>query len=95
MFDNLLRNSAEFTKGEVEVVIEVSQEGGNILTIFSDNGPGIPEEIRPSLFERGASTTGGGFGLYLSKKVVEGYGGSIELLGNDRGTAYRILLPTS
>ena len=95
VFDNLLRNSAAFSEGDVAVVIEVSQEEGNVQTIISDNGPGIPEEIRPSLFEKGASTTGGGFGLYLSKKVVEGYGGSIELIANDQGTAYRILLPIS
>ncbi len=95
VFDNLLRNSAEYTEGDVEVVIEVNQDGGNIQTIFSDNGPGIPKEIRPSLFEKGASTTGSGFGLYLSKRVVEGYGGSIELIEKGQGTAYRILLPTS
>jgi len=95
VFDNLLRNSAEYSEGDVAVVIEVSQDGGNIQTTISDDGPGIPEEIRPSLFEKGTSTTGGGFGLYLSKRVVEGYGGSIDLIPKDQGTAYRILLPTS
>lgn len=95
VFDNLLRNSAEFSEGDVVVVIEVSQEGGNAQIIISDNGPGIPEEIQPSLFEKGASTTGGGFGLYLSRRVVEGYEGSIELIENGEGTAYRILIPTS
>jgi PAS domain S-box-containing protein len=95
VFGNLLRNSAEYSEGDVVVVIEVSQDGGKIQTIISDNGPGIPEEIRPSLFEKGVSTSGSGFGLYLSKKVVEGYGGSIDLIPKDQGTAYRILLPTS
>jgi len=95
VFDNLLRNSAEYSKGDVAVVIEVSMDGENIETVISDNGPGIPDEIRPSLFEKGVSTTGGGFGLYLSKKVVEGYGGSIELISKGEGTAYRITLPTS
>ena len=95
VFDNLLRNSAEYAEGDVVVIIEVTQDGENIQTIISDNGPGIPEEIRRSLFERGVSTTGSGFGLYLSKRVVEGYGGSIELITKDKGTAYRILLPTS
>jgi two-component system cell cycle sensor histidine kinase/response regulator CckA len=95
VFDNLIRNSAEFSDGEVEVVIEVSQNNGQIQTIFRDDGPGIPKEILPSLFEKGASTTGGGFGLYLSKKVVEGYGGSIELIQDDRGASFRILLPSS
>ena len=95
VFDNLLRNSAEYSDGDVAVVIEVTLDGGSIQTIISDDGPGIPKEIRPGLFEKGVSTTGGGFGLYLSKKVVEGYGGSIELISKDQGTAYRILLPTS
>jgi PAS domain S-box-containing protein len=95
VFDNLLRNSAEYSEGDVVVVIEVSLDGENIQTIISDNGPGIPEEIRGSLFEKGVSTTGSGFGLYLSKKVVEGYGGAIELISKNQGTAYRILLPIS
>ncbi|MFW9807313.1 MAG: PAS domain S-box protein [Candidatus Thorarchaeota archaeon] len=95
VFDNLLRNSAVYSKGDVDVSIEVSQCNGNIQTIISDNGPGIPDEIRSSLFEKGVSTTGGGFGLYLSKKVVVGYGGSIELISKGQGAAYRILLPKS
>ncbi len=95
VFDNLLRNSAEYSDGDVAVVIEVTLDGGSIQTIISDDGPGIPKEIQPGLFEKGVSTTGGGFGLYLSKKVVDGYGGSIELIPKDQGTAYRILLPTS
>ena len=95
VFDNLLRNSAEHSESKVTVIIEVSQHEGNLQIIARDDGPGISEEIRPRLFEKGVSTTGGGYGLYLSKRVVEGYGGSIELIQQDQGTAYRILLPTS
>ncbi|MHA2352134.1 MAG: PAS domain S-box protein [Candidatus Thorarchaeota archaeon] len=95
VFDNLLRNSAEYSEGEVTVAIEISQIDGNVQIILRDDGPGIPKEIRPSLFEKGVSTTGGGFGLYLSKRVVEGYGGSIELIPQDKGTAYRIHFPIS
>ncbi|TET11941.1 MAG: HAMP domain-containing histidine kinase [Candidatus Thorarchaeota archaeon] len=51
--------------------------------------------MRDSFFQKGASTTGGGFGLHLSKKVIEGYGGSIELVPEDKGTTYRILLPAN
>lgn len=56
----------------------------------------LPEGVGiTDLDEKGVSTTGGGFGLYLSKRVVEGYGGSIELIPKEQGTVYRILLPTS
>lgn len=95
VFDNLLRNSAEYSKGDVKVTISVSREGGRIKAVLSDDGPGIDTEVRDNLFQKGASTTGGGFGLYLCKKVIEGYGGSIELVPQDKGTAYRILLPAS
>jgi len=95
VFDNLLRNSAEFSEEQVNVVIEVDQNDDDLQIVIRDDGPGIPGEIRPKLFEKGVSTTGGGFGLYLSKKVVEGYGGSIEHIPQDKGTAYRILLPVS
>ena len=95
VFDNLVRNSAEYSERKVTVIFEVSQHEGNLQIIVRDDGPGIPEEIRPRLFEKGVSTTGGGFGLYLSRRVVEGYGGSIELIQQNPGTVYRILLPTS
>ncbi len=95
VFDNLLRNSAEFSEEDVSVVIKVTQFEGEVEVTMSDDGPGIPDNIRPNLFERGVSTTGSGFGLYLSKRVVEGYEGSIELISTDSGTSYRILLPTS
>jgi signal transduction histidine kinase len=95
VFDNLLRNSAEYSEGEVQVTIEISKEEGQIKAILSDDGPGIDEGIRDSLFQKGASTTGGGFGLYLCKKVIEGYGGSIDLISQDKGTVYRIVLPAS
>jgi PAS domain S-box-containing protein len=95
VFDNLLRNSAEYSEGDVRVSIEISKEDGNIHTILSDDGPGIEQRIRDNLFQRGASTTGGGFGLYLCRKVIEGYGGTIDFVPQDIGTRYRIILPTS
>jgi PAS domain S-box-containing protein len=94
VFNNLLRNSAEYSKGDVAVSISVFREGGNIHVVLNDDGPGIDKEIVDNLFQIGASTTGGGFGLYLCKKVIEGYGGSIEHISQDKGTKYRIILPS-
>ncbi|MFW9768167.1 MAG: PAS domain S-box protein [Candidatus Thorarchaeota archaeon] len=94
VFDNLLRNSAEYSKGHVKVSIEISRENESIHIILSDDGPGIDHDIRKILFQKGTSTTGGGYGLYLCRKVIEGYGGSIELIPQDIGTAYQIILPT-
>ena len=96
VFDNLLRNSAEFGGGDVEVSIHVTQNDRMVEVTYSDNGPGIPKEIRPNLFKRGASSTGGGYGLYLSRKVIEAYGGTIEMIEMpDEGATFKIVLPLS
>jgi signal transduction histidine kinase len=64
----------------------------------SDNGPGISPEIREKLFEKGVSTGGSGLGLYLSKKVIEAYGGSIELVDprtDEEGAVFIVKLAIS
>ncbi len=95
VFDNLLRNSAQFTETDVEVHIAVTRKKDYVQVDVSDDGSGIPKEIQSKLFERGTSTKGGGLGLYLSKRVVEHYGGSIELLPKQKskkGAVFRIKL---
>ena len=96
VFDNLLRNASKFAEGKVIVTISVRSEGDKISITVNDNGPGIPKEIQSDLFKKGVSTTGGGHGLYLTKKVIEGYGGTIQYNKDDRetGTSFTILLPS-
>jgi PAS domain S-box-containing protein len=80
VFRNLINNSAKHAGESPRVVIRVKNTNEFVEVRVSDNGPGIPEEVRHDLFQKGVSTSGGGLGLYLSKKVVEAYGGSIELI---------------
>ncbi len=96
VFDNLFRNSAEFSTNGVQVRISLFQDDDMIRIEIHDDGPGVPDEIKPKLFTKGVSTTGGGYGLYLTRKVIEGYGGSIELVDRpgETGTAFKIKLPT-
>jgi len=97
VFDNLLRNAAKFAEGDVTVIISVTSKEDKISITISDDGPGIPKEIQGKLFEKGVSTTGGGHGLYLSRKVIEGYGGKIQYIREQErsGTSFVITLPTS
>lgn len=45
------------------------------------------------LFEKGASTTGSGYDLYLCRKIVEAYGGTIELVDQEhKGAQFRVSL---
>ncbi len=95
IFSNLLRNVHDYAGDSAIVTIESCRIENGVEIIVEDNGPGVDPSIRPRLFEQGVSTTGGGLGLYLSKKVIEGYRGSIEYVDGKQGACFRIILPTS
>lgn len=97
VFENLFRNSAVHAGENPHIDVMLSREGNNAQIVITDDGPGISEEIRDRLFEKGVSTRGGGLGLYLSKQVIEATDGSIELMDSreDSGASFRILVPIS
>lgn len=92
-FANLFRNSAEYAGNDPTVNIKVSKDVENAIITVSDKGPGIKEELRSNLFQRGGSGDGHGFGLYLARQIVAACGGTIELLDIEKGAAFRIVLP--
>ena len=58
---------------------------GDLQLIYEDDGVGIPKECKDQLFRQGFSTGGStGFGLFLSKKIVQVYGWSIREEGEKR-----------
>ena len=95
VFDNIFRNAAQHAGAKPVVDISITHENNHVTVDIVDNGPGIPKKLLPKLFERGAATTESGLGLNLSKRVLEAYGGSIELLESPpkKGAAFRIVLP--
>lgn len=60
-----------------------------------DTGAGVPEELRPNIFDPFVSTkpSGKGLGLALVAKIVRDHGGIVECIGRERGTTFRVLLP--
>ncbi|MHA1929598.1 MAG: PAS domain S-box protein [Candidatus Thorarchaeota archaeon] len=95
VFTNLIRNSANYCGGNPHITITISEQESELEIVFSDNGPGIQKEIRERLFQKGVSTSGGGYGLYLSRAILNIYNSSIELLPSieGEGAKFRILIP--
>ena len=81
VFRNLIGNSAKFGGPGIQVWIRVTDEGDRVTVSVEDNGPGIPDELKPVIFNRfqrgKTSRSGKGLGLYISRMIIEGYGGRI------------------
>ena len=81
---NLIENALRHTPPGTAVRVSVGVDGANALLVVEDDGPGVPPEIAPTLFERfvrGAGDRGGSFGLGLAivRAVAESHGGSVVL----------------
>ena len=97
---NIAANASDAMGGQGVFHIQASVEpgpAGPLLQIgLADEGPGVPPEIRDSLFDpfitRGKKR-GTGLGLAVARRFVEDHGGLIELLEGGPGARFRILLP--
>jgi signal transduction histidine kinase len=93
---NLFTNALQVTSYQGEIYVCVSDAGdeGAVQIVVSDNGPGIPPEIMPRIFEPFASgrREGTGLGLSIVKRIVEAHGGSI-VARNSPGAEFSMSLP--
>jgi len=98
LFTNLLQNALEACHNQQTCVISLSEEKieGNILVRISDNGEGIPEQMRSKIFIPNFTTksSGTGLGLAMSKTIVEQAKGKIWFETTEMGgTTFFVELP--
>ena len=96
-FANLLRNAAEAMGGSGPIDVEVARDGQGLVVTIADHGPGIPEELRPRVFEPYFTTKqdGTGLGLALVRQTIESHNGTIRVSETTGGGAtFAIVLAT-
>jgi len=99
---NLVLNAIEAVPERVGLVTILSRHdaaAGEVVVLVRDNGGGIPDSIRPRLFEPFVSSKGQrgtGLGLAVARKIAERHGGGIEVVASSRlGTDIALRLPTA
>ncbi len=97
---NLLSNAVGFSEAGQIVRLSCRRSGTSVIFSVADEGPGIPDEVRRSVFDRfeshalGTRHSGVGLGLSIVKSLVELHGGRVELdTEAGRGTTLTCLFP--
>ncbi len=99
VFENLLDNAIRHSPEGTTVKLSAQARPGAIELRVSDEGPGIPPELRDRLFERfvrgeaGGTRAGTGLGLAFCKLAVEAHGGTISVETGTRGAVFLMRLP--
>jgi two-component system OmpR family sensor kinase len=98
---NLLANAGMHTPPGTTVTLHLRRRADRLEIVVSDDGPGIPAELQPRLFERFAraeisrtrSAGGTGLGLAIAHGIVHAHGGSLTVLSEAGDTRFTIVLP--
>lgn len=100
IFVNLLDNSLywlnQVSDGDRQIIVQVQTADPGLRVIFSDSGPGIPEEVRERIFDPYFSTKpeGVGLGLTIAGETAAEFEGGLELVavGPLPGATFRVTL---
>lgn len=100
---NLMSNAAKFSSAGDTVTVSLSRQGGNVRVAVADNGPGIPEAARATIFDRftqaslapnGGNRASTGLGLSIVKAIIEHHGGKVDFrTETGKGTTFFFDLP--
>ncbi len=100
MLENLVRNAVRFSPAGGTVRISAAVDGATARLAVADDGPGIPESLLPSLFDRFSqaederrTARGSGLGLSIAAGVAELHGGSISAENRAQGCRLTVRLP--
>ena len=91
---NLVKNAKEALEGRENASIKIRVQSGigRATIAVSDNGPGIPPDLRQEIFVPFFTTKekGTGIGLSLSKQIMKAHGGDLRMQTSDKGTTFTL-----
>jgi len=102
ILSNLIDNAVKYTQESGAIAVRWRAENGAAIIEVEDNGPGIPVEHQPRIFERfyrvdrarSRDVGGTGLGLSIVKHLVQVFGGGIEIRSQaGQGTTFSVRLP--
>ena len=102
ILSNLIDNAVKYTQEAGKIAVRWRADDGLAMIEVEDNGPGIPPEHQPRIFERfyrvdrarSRDVGGTGLGLSIVKHLVQEFGGGIEIRSQaGQGTTFSVRLP--
>jgi signal transduction histidine kinase len=98
VWTNLIDNAVDAMDGHGLLRLRTARDGDDAVVEVTDQGPGIPEQVRERVFEPFVTTKppgrGSGLGLDNAKRIVEGrHGGTIGFATGPDGTTFTVRLP--
>lgn len=101
--ENVVRNAIRYAPRETPVQISLAPQNGKVVLDVRDQGPGVPEEALPRIFDafyrvetdRARSSGGIGLGLSIARRAIELTKGSIRARNVHPGLEVEIELPTT
>jgi signal transduction histidine kinase len=95
--ESLVKNAIDALQGRPgAIILRIGAEDDKGAIRVIDDGPGVPKELRRTLFEPGTTTKRGGWGigLALSRRVIEdAHGGTLMLEPTEKGTCFLMRVP--
>jgi signal transduction histidine kinase len=100
VIENLVSNAVKHTPAGGHVTVDVRVDDGQLRVAVQDDGSGVPEEVRGTLFEKFAAASKGskfhsaGLGLAFCRLAVEAHGGTIRVdPATPHGSVFSFTIP--
>jgi two-component system, NtrC family, sensor histidine kinase PilS len=93
---NLCRNALRYSQrktGSIRISVRAGDPSNGVELAVADDGPGVPEAIRPHLFEPFFTTaaSGTGLGLYIAREICDGNNASLEYVDQPAGAMFMVV----